>query len=345
MTRVKPNKRERSEGENMVDLSTQYLGFELKNPVIISSSTLVQNLEGVKDAQQGGAGAVVLRSLFEELIREEAGKSRSELWSGHPEEFDYIMSELEMRYGPRYYLEFVEQAKNIVDIPIIASINCHTPKWWLSYARQIEAAGADAIELNLSLMPTDPAKTSLEIEEQFLSIIKSARDALSVPLAVKIGPYVTSMSHFAHEVCATGVNALVLFNRFYQFDMDIKNMKIVGANWYSSPQEMSLPLRWIAILYNHVNCDLAATTGIHDAEGIIKQILAGAQAVEITSAIYLKGFSYIGTLLNGLESWMKRNECRYLTDFRGQLSLSTQKNPEMYERLQYIKALSGIEKI
>ncbi len=328
----------------MADLSTEYLGLQLKNPVLVSSSTLVQNIEGIRDAEKAGAGAVVLRSLFEELIRDETAETDSGMWSGHPEEYDYVLSELELQYGPRNYLNLIKKAKAEVGIPIIASINCTSPKWWINYARQIEASGADAIELNLSLMPTDPGKTSIDIEQEFLSIIKAARQNIKIPIAVKIGPYFTSFSRFVNQVCGSGIEALVLFNRFYQFDINVDEMKIVGANWHSSPEEMSLTLRWISILFDHVNCDLAATTGIHSSTDVIKQLLAGTQVVEIASTIYLHGFEQITKILDELGNWMDKKGYSSLADFRGMLSLSQRKDPEMYERLQYIKALTGIEK-
>jgi dihydroorotate dehydrogenase (fumarate) len=326
----------------MSDLSTTYLGLSLKNPLIIGSSTLVQNIQGVQEAEESGAGAIVIRSLFEELIREKEEESTS-VYSGHPEEYDYLLSELNMQYGAQNYLEFLQEAKTKCKIPIIASINCITPKWWINYAKQIQEAGADALELNLSLMPTDPGKTSLDIEQDFLEIIKTARSNLSIPIAVKIGPYFTSLTRFANQICGAGVKALVLFNRFYQFDIDINQNKMKGANWYSSSSEMSLSLRWVSILYKHVNCELCATTGIHTGEGMIKQLLAGAQTVEIVSAIYLKGFSIVRKILEELSSWMVRHDYQNLSEFRGKLSLSQQKDPEMYERLQYIRALTGIE--
>ncbi|OGB69956.1 MAG: hypothetical protein A2Y94_08885 [Caldithrix sp. RBG_13_44_9] len=328
----------------MADLSTSYLGLHLKNPLIIASSTLVQNVKGIKEAEAAGAGAVVLRSLFEEIIREETQKQQGEVYSGHPEEYDYILSELNLQYGPQNYLKLISEAKTKVKIPVVASINCTSPKWWLSYAKQVEQAGADALELNLSLMPTDPGKTSLDIEQEFLNVIKAARDNIKLPIAVKIGPYFTSLSRFANQMCGSGIKGLVLFNRFYQFDIDIDQNEIVGVNWYSHPSEMSLSLRWISILYRHINCELAATTGIHDAKAVIKQLLAGAQVVEIASTIYLNGFTVVKKILSELTTWMDQHHYQKISDFRGKLSLSKQKNPELYERLQYIKALTGIEK-
>ncbi len=328
----------------MADLSTKYLGLELKNPIIVSSSTLVQNIEGIKDSEKGGAGAVVLRSLFEELIRDETKSQTKELWSAHPEEYDYVMSELEMQYGPHNYLDLIRKAKSEVKIPIIASINCHTHKWWIDYAKQIEAAGADALELNMSMMPMYVDKNSLDIEQDFVQIVKEARKAVNIPIAAKVGPYFTAMSTFANQLCGAGADALVLFNRFYQFDIDLDKMEIVGSNWYSTPKEMNLSLRWIAILYKHINGQLAATTGIHSAKDVIKQLLAGAQVVEIASAIYLSGYSLIDEMVKAIENWMNKNGHDNLDDFRGRLSLSNKKDPEMYERLQYIKALAGISK-
>ncbi len=326
----------------MADLSTTYLGLKLKNPLMVSSSTLVQNLEGVRDAARAGAGAVVLRSLFEEIIRKETQPDSEELWSAHPEEYDYVLSELEMQYGANAYLELITRAKKEVDIPIIASINCHTPRWWVHYAKQIEAAGADALELNLSLMPLSPKKTSLEIEEEFLAIVKAARETVKIPLAVKIGPYFTTLTRLANQMYGAGAQALVLFNRFYQFEIDVEKMEIVGANWYSSPNEMSLSLRWIAALYGQINCELVGNTGIHSGLAVVKQILAGAQAVEIASAIYLNGFETLQEMQSELSAWMDKHGYQTLDDFRGKLSLSQVKDPEMFERLQYIKALSGI---
>ncbi|GAB4377026.1 MAG: dihydroorotate dehydrogenase-like protein [Calditrichia bacterium] len=327
----------------MADLSTEYLGIPVKNPILISSSTLVQSPEGVKEAEEAGAAGVVLRSLFEEIIQQEIESRDTSMWSGHPEEYDYILAELQLQYGPRKYLELIEKAKNSVSIPIIASINCISPKWWINYAKQIEAAGADALELNLSIMPTNPGRTSLDIEQEFLAIIRAAKEAVKIPLAVKLGPYFTSLSRFANQICGAGVSALVLFNRFYQFDINIDKQEITGANWFSSPTDMNQSLRWISILYKHVNCQLVANTGIHDGKALIKQLLAGAQMVEIASAIYLHGFSRVGEMLNDLNSYMDQHGYQKLSDFRGKLSLSERKDPEMYERLQYIKALTGIE--
>ncbi len=326
----------------MVDLSVDYLGFRLKNPIIVSSSTLTQNVDGIREAEEAGAAAVVMRSLFEEAIREEMGQSDADTWSSHPEEYEYIIHELSLQYGANHYLEIIKEAKNSVQIPVIASINCQTPKWWVNYARQIEAAGADAIELNLSLMPIDPGMTPQQIEEEFISIVRTARETVKIPLSVKIGCQFTSLSRFANQICGAGASALVLFNRFYQLDIDIEELKVTGRNPYSHPDELHRSLRWISVLYNRVNCDLVGNTGIHDGTGLIKFLLAGAQTVEIASTIYLNGFTRIREMLNELTDWMERKGYSRLSDFRGLLSLSKQKEPELYERLQYIKALTEL---
>ncbi|GAB4328548.1 MAG: dihydroorotate dehydrogenase-like protein [Calditrichia bacterium] len=327
----------------MADLSTNYLGLELKNPILVSSSTLTQNLEGIKEAAANGAGAVVLRSLFEEVIRSETAGD-NEPYSSHPEEYDYLMSELQLQYGAQNYLELIKSAKAAVDIPIIASINCITPKWWVEYAKQIEAAGADALELNLSLMPLDPGKRSADIEQEFIAIVRQARTSVNLPLAVKIGPYFTSLTRFANEICGAGAQALVLFNRFYRFDINLDNETLVGANPYSSEGEMHNSLRWVSALYKRINGQLAANTGIHSGEAVVKQILAGAQVVEVASAIYLNGMGHLKKMLDELQAYMQKKGYAKLDDFRGKLSFREIAEPEIFERLQYIKALTSHNK-
>ncbi len=327
----------------MADLTTTYMGLKLKNPVIVGSSSMMNSMQGFQDAENAGAGALVMKSLFEEQIRAEIGDVDEVSAQAHPEEYNYVISELEMEYGASRHIDLIREAKEKLSIPIIASINCTTPKWWVKYAKQIEAAGADALELNISLMPSDLYKTSLEIEKIYYDIVTEARKATSLPLAVKIGPYFTGMGVVARELCEKGADALVLFNRFYQFDIDIEKIQIKGANWFSSPKEMSLPLRWISILAGKINCDLSATTGIHDAEGVIKQLLAGATTVQVVSTLFLNKFGQIGHILEGVEQWMEKHGFQTIDEFRGLLSQAKHPTPEVFERLQYIKALVGIE--
>jgi dihydroorotate dehydrogenase (fumarate) len=230
-----------------------------------------------------------------------------------------------------------------VDIPIIASLNCISPKWWADYARQIEAAGADGLELNISMMPSDPTRRGDEIEQIYYRILEEVKARIDIPIAVKIGPHFTSVARVAIELCRRGASALVLFNRFYQLDIDIDDIKLIPGYKLSSPQEMSLPLRWIALLAGRVNCDLAASTGVHDGTGAIKQLLAGATAVQICSTLYLNSTDRIGLMQKEMENWMKQHDFESLDQMRGVLSQMQSDDAELYERLQYIKALVGIE--
>lgn len=327
----------------MVDLSTEYMGLHLRNPLIVSSCSLTKNLQGVTRCADAGAGAIVLKSLFEEQIKAETKDLEQYLWlPGHPEAFDYI-SRTSMLLGPREYLKLVEEAKNEVSVPIIASLNCISSEWWVDYAAQIEAAGADALELNISLMPSDLNRESAEIERMYLKIFRAVKPHIDIPIAVKLGPYFTSMAQMANEFYDQGVAALVLFNRFYQLDIDIEKLVLAPGYKLSSPQEISLPLRWVALLSGRVGCDLAPSTGVHDGAGVIKLLLAGASAVQICSTLYLNGLEQIGRMLGEVEDWMKKHDFDSISAIRGKLSQTQSDRPELYERLQYIKTLVGIE--
>ncbi len=327
----------------MPDLKTKYMGFELSNPLVVASSSLTKNLDGVKRCADAGAGAVVLKSLFEEQINIEAKEVEEYVlpyW--HSEAFDYVR-QMTMELGPENYLEFVERVKNEVSIPVIASLNCISPKWWTSYAKKIVNAGADAIELNIAVMPSDPSRNSRTIENLYLKILEAVDASINIPIAIKIGPYFTSMAHMANEFSKHGIAALVLFNRFYQPNIDIEKVALAPGYSFSSPEEMGQSLRWIALLSGKVNCDLAAATGIHDTSGVIKQILAGANIVQLCSTLYLNGLKQIGTILDELGLWMKKHSFETLDDFRGKLSRMESPHPESYERIQYIKALVGTD--
>jgi len=327
----------------MADLSTEYMGLSLRNPLIVASSSLTKSVDGVTKCADAGAGAVVLKSLFEEQIAAQAEDTKEHLWLyGHTEAFEYV-SKMAMPLGPRDYLKLIEEAKNAVSIPIIASLNCITPRWWTDYAKQVEAVGADGLELNISVMPSDPARTGMEIEKIYVDIVNSLEGVIGIPIAVKIGPYFTSVGRMAAEFSAGGVAALVLFNRFYQIDIDIDKMEITPGIRFSSPDEISLPLRWIALLAGNVDCDLAASTGVHDGAGFVKQLLAGAAAVQVCSALYEHGVEHIGKILEDTATWMQRHGFEKVGDFRGKLSRQVTERPELYERLQYIKLFTGIE--
>lgn len=327
----------------MVNLSTKYMGLDLRNPVIVASCGLVSTSEGVRRCADAGVGAIVLKSLFEEQIQAETRDLEQHLWlSGHPEAFDYIRG-MGMELGPRKYLKLVEEAKSAVSVPIIASLNCISPTWWVDYAKQIEAAGADAIELNMAVMPSDPDRSGEEIERLYFRILEGVKARVEIPIAVKIHPYFTSVARMAKELCRRGASAFVFFNRFYKLDIDVEKLEVVPGDRFSSPQEIYPSLRWIILLAGRVNCDLAASTGVHDGTGVIKQLLAGATAVQICSTLYLNGVEQIGRMLGQIEAWMNGHGFDSIGQIRGKLSQMQSDRPELYERLQYIKTLVGIE--
>lgn len=327
----------------MVDLSTKYMGLELANPVIVASSSLVRSLEGVRRCADAGAGAIVLKSLFEEQIEAETRELEEGSWlPGHTEAREYVRK-MGMALGPRGYLKLIKEAKKALSIPIIASLNCVSPKWWTDYAKQVAGAGADGLELNIAVMPSDPQRSSREIEALYLSIFEKVKRHIGIPIAVKIGPYFTSMAHMAWELCRRGASALILFNRFYQFDIDIEKLTLAPGYGFSSPERMNLPLRWIALLAGRVNCDLAASTGVHYGAGVIKQLLAGASAVQVCSTLYINGIEQIGHILNEMKAWMEGHGFDAIDQIRGKLSQMQSDKPELYERLQYIEALNGPE--
>jgi dihydroorotate dehydrogenase (fumarate) len=327
----------------MADLSTTYMGLALKNPLVVASCSLVNNVNGIKECEDAGAAAVVLKSLFEEQIRVDASKLEEHLWLyGHTEAFEYV-SKLTMELGPREYIKLIEDAKRSVSIPVIASLNCVSPRWWTEFAEQIGAAGADGLELNLSLMPSDPGRRGDEIEKLYTDILEAVKAKLDIPIAVKIGPNFTSIAWMADQLSRNGADALVLFNRFYQVDIDISKVAIRPGYRFSSSAEIYQSLRWIALLAGRVKCDLAASTGVHDGADFIKLLLAGATVVQVCSTLYINGLERIGGILEEVQGWMNEHNFASVGDARGGLSQLQSQKPELYERLQYIKALVGIE--
>jgi len=324
----------------MANISTVYMGIELKNPLIVASCDLTSNIEQIKKCEAAGAGAVVLKSLFEEQIETETEELIDESWlPNHTEAFEYVRG-MSMANGPSTYLDLISEAKKGTSIPIIASLNCVSPKWWIDYAKQLELSGADALELNISVLPSNLERSCEEIEKIYIDILEGVMEEIKLPVAVKIGPYFTSMSKILYDLSKKGVKGLVLFNRFYQLDIDIKNIKLTGGNPLSSPNEISNSLRWIALLSERIPCDFAATTGIHSGHDVIKQILAGAKAVEICSTLYKNGLDYIKNILEEIKSWMSKYDYENIEGFRGKLSKKEEERTELYDRLQYIKALN-----
>lgn len=327
----------------MADLSTSYLGLQLHNPVIVASCSLVNTVDGAERCADAGAGAVVLKSLFEEQIEADTNLLQQNVWlAGHAEAFDYVRN-MGIELGSRDYLTLVEKAKKKLSIPVIASLNCITPTWWTDYAKRIENAGADALELNIAVLPSDPSRTGDAIEHLYFKILEAVKKSVKIPIAVKIGPYFTSIARMTHELCKRGASALVLFNRFYQLDINIENLALAPGYRLSSREEISLSLRWISLLAGRIKCDLAAATGVHDGTDVIKQLLAGASAVQVCSTLYLNGVKYIDTILTQIAAWMNQHKFDSIDQLKGKLSQAESDRPELYERLQYIKALVGIE--
>jgi dihydroorotate dehydrogenase (fumarate) len=326
----------------MADLRSTYMGLNLRNPIIASSSGLTGTVKGVKAVASAGVGAVVLKSLFEEQIEADVdGAHTDEDVSMHPEAYEYVQ-QMGKHMGPEAYLDLISQVKNETDVPIIASLNCVTTKWWGNYAKQIEEAGADGLELNISVMPRNTNEDARSVEERFTRIVDKVRQNVSLPIATKIGPYFTALPAFTTNLRKAGVRALTLFNRFYQLDIDVDNLKLAPGYQFSDPHEMYPTLRWISILYGNVGCELSASTGVHRGPDAAKLILAGAQSVQVCSTLYKNGVSQIGVILKFLERWMDEQGFKTVDDIRGRLSQSSSKDPEAYERLQYIKALTGL---
>lgn len=325
-----------------MDLSTQYLGITLKNPLIVGSSGLTQYVDKIKACEDAGAGAVVMKSLFEEQIRDtDSGLKDSAMM--HPEAMDYIQADLDMQYGPREYIQTIEKAKKAVSIPVIASVNCFTSKWWVSYAQQLEAAGADALELNVYVFPIDLQKSGAELEQIYVDILKAVKSQVKIPVILKISPYFTSLGNLAVTLAENGADSLVLFNRFVQPDIDIHQLQTKVKGSFNDPQGFFHSLRWIALLSGKLNLELVAGGGIHEAEDVIKQLLAGATAVQITSVLYMEGLPKIEKILQGIQAWMKEKNFESLADFSGKLNHINNPQSLAYIRAQYIKKIAGIE--
>ena len=325
-----------------MDLSTTYLGLSLKNPIIVASCGLTETAEQIKRCEQAGAGAVVMKSLLEEQIRESEAEMEKEL-SMHPEVMDYLRADLDMRYGSEKYISVIQQAKQEVAIPVIASVNCYTSKWWTEYAKQIEEAGADALELNVYIMPLDFAKSAGDLEDMYVEIVKMVKAQIKIPVALKVSPYFTSFGNFARKMEDYGVDGLVLFNRFVQPDIDISTLSTKIKPSFDDPVGVGRSLRWIGMLSGQLKIDLAASGGIRNEDTAIKMLLAGASVVQIASVLYAKGLTRIQEMLQGLEKWMAEKQFASIADFRGRLNQTHSPQDTSYIRAQYIKAIGGVD--
>lgn len=328
----------------MVDLSTNYMGLRLKNPIIIGSSGLTKSVDRIKELEANGAGAVVLKSIFEEQIVHQSNDliKQSETFNLYPEAADYIQNATKSQ-AVGDYIQLIKDAKREVKIPIIASINCMNISEWISFAKDIESAGADALEINVFFLPHDIEVDGEGYEQRYFEIIEKVKANIKIPIALKIGYYFSSLVHTVQKLSWTGISSLVLFNRFIVPDINLESRKLHAANVFSSPNEINIPLRWIALLSDEVECDIAATTGIHDAEGVIKQLLVGATVTQVCSTIYINGPKQIGIILKGLSDWMERNGYKNISDFRGSMSIKKANNPAFFHRSQYMKHLFEVD--
>lgn len=328
----------------MANLKTTYLGIELKNPVIVSSSGLTNSIEKIKQLEEAGAGAVVLKSLFEEQISHEINH---EIDSGHgmdyPEAMDYIQA-YTREHSVSAYLKLIRDAKAAVKIPVIASINCFSADEWVNFAQEIENAGADALELNVFRINTDKNSQSADYEKLYFQIAEMVSKVVTIPVAMKIGPYFSNLVGVINRISVSGIKGAVLFNRFYEPDIDINTLQLKSAEVFSTPADIRQSLRWVAITSAKIkNIDISASTGVHDGTAAIKLLLAGAQTVQVCSAIYKNGPSVITRINDFMKQWMDDKKFNSVEDFRGKMNYSSIKNPVMYERSQFMKYFSNFE--
>jgi dihydroorotate dehydrogenase (fumarate) len=327
-----------------MDLTTRYLGLTLKNPIVPSASPLGNEIDNLKKMEDAGAAAVVLESLFEEQIRHESKELDHYLHFGaesFAEAITYFPQASDYRIGPEEYLQHIRMAKEAVDIPIIASLNGVTVGGWIDYSRKMEKAGADALELNVYYIPTSSRLSGVEVESLYIDILKAVKAAVKIPVAMKLSPFFSSLSHFTRRLDENGVNGLVLFNRFYQPDIDLDQLEVVPNVILSTPQAMRLPLRWIAILHGRIKADLAATSGIHTAHDVVKMLMVGANVTMMCSALLRNGIPYITTVLNGIQSWMEEHEYDSVQLMQGSMSQKNVADPSSFERANYQKALQS----
>ena len=326
-----------------MDLKTTYLGLKLKNPVVPSASPLSRNLDSMKRLEDAGAAAIVMYSLFEEQVEHEAAELDHYLSYGthsYQEALSYFPTVEEYNLGPDQYVEFLHQAKQSLGITVIGSINGISSGGWIDYARKMEQAGADAIELNIYYIPTDPKLASQEVEDRYVNVLHAVKRAVKIPVAVKLSPYFSSFAHVAVRLDEAGANGLVLFNRFYQPDVDLEELEVKPNVILSTSDATRLPLRWIAILHGMVKTSLAATSGIHTAEDVIKMIMVGADVTMMCSALLKHGPGHISTVLEDVNKWMVEHEYLSVEQMKGSMSQASVADASAFERAQYMKALN-----
>jgi dihydroorotate dehydrogenase (fumarate) len=327
-----------------MDLTTRYMGLQLKNPLVASASPLTGELDSLRRLEDAGAAALVLPSLFQEEIEAETARYEH-LTSAHddswPEGLSNFPKLVDTQHGPHHYLELVHRARQAIGVPVIASLNGISNDGWTSYAKQLEQAGANGLELNIYFIPADLAATGRDVEQRYLDILRSVRAAVSIPIAMKLSPYFSSVGNMAMALHDAGANALVLFNRFYQPDLDLTRLQVLTDLKLSEPNEIRLPLLWLAVLAGRTKASLAASTGVTSAEEVVKYLLVGSDVVMTTSSLLREGPGHLATLLAGLKNWLDAREFKSLEHVRGIMSQRRLRDPEAFERANYIKILHG----
>jgi dihydroorotate dehydrogenase (fumarate) len=327
-----------------VDLTTTYLGLKLKNPLMISACPLTAEIDQLRRLEQAGASAAVLPSLFEEQIEHDSEEMRKVHEFGtesFAEALTYFPEQDDYRTEPEEYLETIASAKKAVKIPIIASLNGASKGGWVRYAKMMQDAGADALELNVYFVPTDLDMAGQDVESRYLDLVAAVKESISVPLAVKIGPYFSAMANMGVRLSDAGADGLVLFNRFFQPDIDLESMEAQPKLHLSTASELLVPLRWIAILHGRVGASLAATGGIHDAAGLLKALLAGADVGMVASVLYQKGVGQVSSILAGMQQWMEEKEYDSVEQLKGSMSRENCANPSAFQRGNYMKTLTS----
>lgn len=329
----------------MIDISVKYLGLNLNSPVVIGSSGLTDSPEKVHELAKKGAGAVVLKSLFEEEIIAEMEEQFDEMNRSatvFPENYAF-WNEDDSQDLIREYLELIKKSKALVDIPVIASVNCVSAQKWIYLAKEIENAGADALELNIFLLPSDINRSAEDYKRQIIEIIEKVKNETKLPLSVKLSSYSSELSKLILELSQLGIAGFTLFNRSYSPDIDIERMKITAANTLSNASDVALPLRWSALLSEKIESDIAASTGIHNGENLVKVLLAGACCAHVVSVLYRKGIDEIEELLEFLKRWMRQHNFKSINDFKGKMALEKQSNAAEYERVQFYRTFKEFE--
>ncbi len=326
-----------------MDITTTYMGLKLRSPLVASASPYWDNVDNIKRAEDAGAGAVVLYSLFEEQIRQE--RELVHYYMTHntesfPEALTFFPEPPTYHAKPDEYLELIRRAREAVDIPVIASLNGTSIGSWTKFARRMQEAGASALELNIYYIPTDMDTPGTTVEQTYIDILTAVKSAVSIPVAVKLSPYFSNMANMARRLDNAGADALVLFNRFYQPDINLETLEVEPHVLLSTQQSLRLPLRWVAILYGRVRASLAATSGIHTPEDAIKVLMAGANVAMMTSALLKNGIEYLGLVERGMTAWLETNEYESVTQMRGSLSQINSPDPAAFERVQYMRALT-----